>query len=428
MKEKKDEFGLTPEAESHIEHRTGGTFGAYVNIVCVVAGTGTLGLPFALNQGGWVAVSLFPLVAVICMFTSKLLIECLYCREGERLEEFSDVGRAAFGTFGYYFVKVFQYSITLSAPCIYILLSGLNLHQMVMQLAGHDVVGQRVWILISGIVVAFPVCSMKTLREATILAVFGAVSTIVVVLVVVIQGGIQYTSADYIAPATAIVKWEGLPIALATVSFSYGGNVVYPHVEATMRNPRDWNRAMFFAVLTITTMYIVVGIPGYLYYGEKAQSPILDSLPAGAGSITSYVLITLHVLLAAPIYLCSFCLEQERMLKVDTQFMSPRHELGLRVLMRASVTAILTLTAMFVPFFSDLMGLMGAISSCIIVFLVPTICHYKLFGFSRRPMWHHPVALAVMMVGFTGLILGSISSVRTLIEHIKTGVTVSAHH
>ncbi|KAJ9082960.1 hypothetical protein DSO57_1039501 [Entomophthora muscae] len=29
---------------------------------------------------------------------------------------------------------------------------------------------------------------------------------------------------------------------------------------------------------------------------------------------------------------------------------------------------------MFVPFFSDLMGLMGAISSCIIVFLVPTIC------------------------------------------------------
>ncbi|KAJ9082959.1 hypothetical protein DSO57_1039500 [Entomophthora muscae] len=72
-------------------------------IVCVVAGTGTLGLPFALNQGGW------------------LLIECLYCREGERLEEFSDVGRAAFGTFGYYFVKVFQYSITLSAPCIYIL-------------------------------------------------------------------------------------------------------------------------------------------------------------------------------------------------------------------------------------------------------------------------------------------------------------------
>ncbi|KAJ9053527.1 hypothetical protein DSO57_1023372 [Entomophthora muscae] len=430
MGEKKsNDFALTPASvDSSVDQRTGGTFGAYANIVCVVAGTGTLGLPYAMNQGGWVTAIMFLVVATICTFTSKLLIECLYYKEGERLEEFSDIGRAAFGPLGGYFVKVFQYCITLSAPCIYILLSGLNTHQMVMQFTGHDAVGQRIWILISGLVVAVPVCSMKTLREATILAVFGAFATVVVVLCVVIQGGIQYGSVDYEAPVTAAVKWEGLPLALATLSFSYGGHVVYPHVEATMRNPQQWNRAMLFAVITITAMYLAVAVPGYLYYGETVQSPILDSLPPGAGSITSYILITIHVLLAAPIYLCSFCLEQERLLKVDTQFMSSRHELGLRILLRGSITGVLTLIAIFVPFFSDLMGLVGAIASSIIVFLVPTICHYKLYGFRNRPMWHHPVTLAVVVMGLMGLVLGAISALETLIDHIKNGITVSAHH
>lgn len=29
---------------------------AYYNVVCVIAGTGTLGLPFALRQGGWIGI------------------------------------------------------------------------------------------------------------------------------------------------------------------------------------------------------------------------------------------------------------------------------------------------------------------------------------------------------------------------------------
>lgn len=32
----------------------GSSFLAYFNIVCVVAGTGSLGLPYALKQGGWI--------------------------------------------------------------------------------------------------------------------------------------------------------------------------------------------------------------------------------------------------------------------------------------------------------------------------------------------------------------------------------------
>jgi hypothetical protein len=36
------------------DSKKGSSFLAYFNIVCVVAGTGALGLPYALRQGGWI--------------------------------------------------------------------------------------------------------------------------------------------------------------------------------------------------------------------------------------------------------------------------------------------------------------------------------------------------------------------------------------
>jgi amino acid permease len=34
--------------------KQGSSFTAFFNVVCVVAGTGALGLPYALAQGGWI--------------------------------------------------------------------------------------------------------------------------------------------------------------------------------------------------------------------------------------------------------------------------------------------------------------------------------------------------------------------------------------
>lgn len=63
------------------QHRTGSSFGAYFNVVCVVAGTGTLGLPYAINTGGWITILLFFIAAILAMYTGKLLVECLYYKE-----------------------------------------------------------------------------------------------------------------------------------------------------------------------------------------------------------------------------------------------------------------------------------------------------------------------------------------------------------
>ena len=51
---------------------------ALFHVICVIAGSGILQLPFALSQSGWLGVPLMVMVGVVTEYTGRLLIECLY--------------------------------------------------------------------------------------------------------------------------------------------------------------------------------------------------------------------------------------------------------------------------------------------------------------------------------------------------------------
>ena len=81
-------------------HGNGSFATAYFNVVCVVAGTGTLGLPHAFAEGGWLGILILILSWAMAVYSGIILIECLYCKPGERLHDYKQIGRAAFGKFG----------------------------------------------------------------------------------------------------------------------------------------------------------------------------------------------------------------------------------------------------------------------------------------------------------------------------------------
>ncbi|KAI0224979.1 hypothetical protein L0F63_005295 [Massospora cicadina] len=406
------------------DHRTGSSFGAYFNIVCAIAGTGILGLPAAMAQGGWLMLMFFGIVAVVSIFTGRLLVECLYYKPGERLLELPDIGEAAFGLPGRYFTKVFHYTISLSGATIYILLTGSSVYDILNDYGGGSPLEKPIWIMLAGLVVMVPFSLLKTLKEVALLAAFGALATLAVVFVVVIWGGITY---DPTSVTTKVFDFGQLAPALATIAFSYGGNVVYPHVEGSMRYPRSWNKVLTLAIISITAMYVVTGGCGYLYYGEGVNSPVLKSLAKGPATIFGYAAITAHVLLAAPIYLCSFALEQENFLRIDRKYMSKSREFVLRVALRCFICSAVTVVAMFVPYFSELMSLCGALANCMIVFLLPVAFHYKLFGFKNRSITQSAITLVVVLLGLFGLIAGTFFASVNLITAIKNGKSGAGH-
>lgn len=379
--------------------------------MCVVAGAGTLGLPYGIKEGGWVSISFFILTTFVSIYTSKLLIECLYYKQGERLSQFADIGEASFGKSGRYFANFFSASVSLSSPCIYILLTGNNVFAVLKQTLNRDILTEQYWIAIAGVVVLVPFALAKTLKEVALLGVFGAFTTLFVVLTVAIKGGIDFPGDPSTYVPIKVVNWDGLSNSFAIIAFAYGGSVVYPHVESTMKNPKAWNKVVVFAVMTVSAMYLLIAITGAFYYGENVKNIILNSIPASAASITVYILITLHVVVAAPIFLCSFALEQEKVLKIDTKHMSASREFIFRVLFRTFLVVVLTLIAMFVPYFDVLTGVAGAVANCMTVLLIPVVCHYKLYGWRHRSFLEHVLAVVIIFMSIFGLVMGTYSSI-----------------
>ncbi|KAJ9055816.1 hypothetical protein DSO57_1039282 [Entomophthora muscae] len=400
----KDDSVKAPE-----DHGTASTFATYLNVVCIIAGSGTLSLPQAVALGGWTSLSFFIFTALATTYTSHLLISCLYCKQGQRLEQFADIGEASFGKVGRYLAKLFHYSVSLSSPTVYIYLTGENVFASFKILYGREILTRELWSIIGAVIILVPFALAKTLREVALLGIFGTFSTAVVVGVVAIYGGLDVPA---VVGITQPIVFDTLGSSLAIIAFAYGGTVCFPHVEASMRNPKAWTSVVGYGVATSTVFYFIVSITGYIYFGNTVEGNILKSLPQGVVAVVVYLLITLHVLVAAPIFLASFALEQENILNITVQHMGPQREFLIRVLFRASIVVLLTLAAVFVPNLTSLTGLAGAIANCMTIFIIPIICHFKLYGWRNRHFWEVPFAIAILIVGVFGLLFGTIDTIK----------------
>ncbi|KAI9295709.1 hypothetical protein K502DRAFT_324180 [Neoconidiobolus thromboides FSU 785] len=417
----RNEIGEPVEGgDAHDFGRTGSTFGAFFNVVCIIAGTGTLGLPNTLAVGGWVSLIFIVLSAAIAWYTGNLLIECLYYKPGKRLSSYPDVGEEAFGKVGRVFVQFFHYAIMLGASCLFILLTGLNLTRM---FATYDIaLDMKLMTLVGGVLVLIPYSLFKNMREVSFLSVFGALATLVVIVVTVVTGVIDIPNQTDAKHDN--VLWEGIPIALATISFSYGGNVVYPHVEASMKNPKAWRKMLFSSMVTVSVFYIIISVVGYYVYGRMVESPVLNSIPQGVANVVATAFITFHVIAAAPILLCGFSLEMENSFNINRDHMGPIKEFVIRFSLRVLITGILTVIAVYVPYFGDFMSLVGALANCMIVFVIPVICHLKLYGWRDRKWYEYIWMFIVIVVGLIGCILGAIDAIKSLAAHFAADAKV----
>ncbi|KAJ9071561.1 hypothetical protein DSO57_1035735 [Entomophthora muscae] len=70
--------------------------------------------------------------------------------------------------------------------------------------------------------------------------------------------------------------------------------------------------------------------------------------------------------------------------------MGRQREFCFRAIIRSSVLAGLVLTGCIVNQFELIMNLVGAFSECMLVFIVPTVYHLKMFGIRGRQAWEYP--------------------------------------
>ncbi|CEP12895.1 hypothetical protein [Parasitella parasitica] len=425
------------DENEHIEFgidrsKQGSSISALCSVICVVAGTGALGLPYALAQGGWIGLFILCLSWILSIYTGVLLIRSMYYDGKARLSSYQEVATAAFGKVGGWVAFFFTAITLVGVPVLYLLLSGLNLHTVAKGSSAE--LTFPIWVIICTCIVAAPFLFFRSLKEMTVLGVFGMLSTVVVILIVL---GVAVKEApDHIDSHHDGVIWNMFPIALSSISFSFGkyavcsyldvqymlmpitlgGNPVYPHVEQSMRNRRDWNKVITAGLTFCVILYFLAAVPGYYVYGSGARSPIYESLSdTNKGpKFASIIIITIHLILTTPILLTSFALDVEKMLKIDPEHRAFLVEWTLRLLFRGALIALVAVIAIFVPFFGDFMSLLGAFSNCALVFIFPVVFYYKLTGIKGKAWYEYILAFLTLLLGVVGLIFGTISAIQAL--------------
>ncbi|KAI8388271.1 transmembrane amino acid transporter protein-domain-containing protein [Radiomyces spectabilis] len=400
-------------------HGNGSFFTAYFNVVCVVAGTGTLGLPKAFADGGWLGILILILAYAMAVYSGIVLIRCLYCKPGERLHDYKAIGTAAFGWVGYIIASALHFLNLFGCPALYLVLAAGNMHALLQNTAGA--LDPTKWTIIWAAFLLIPSLTMKTLKEVTSIAAVGAICTMMAVFVVLIQAPMDHNSNPKPEYATTGVIWTGFPSSLATIAFSFGGNNTYPHVEHALKKPHQWKWAIVAGLSTCTCLYFLTAIPGYWSYGGATKSPIYNSLPDGAGKTLSMIVMTIHVIFAIPIYSTSFSLEFEKFIRADEERIGRFGAWLARAIIRTCTMVILAILAIFIPYFDDFMGLIGALANCGLVFLLPIICYLKLTGVRNKPFYELGFCALTIFLGIIGCVFGTKDAVQNLIRDFQGG-------
>ncbi|KAG0006595.1 hypothetical protein BGZ65_006242 [Modicella reniformis] len=395
-------------------------FQAYVNIVSVLAGAGTLGLPAALRDAGWVGLIILALACAMAIYSNQKLIKCLYYDGRNRLREYPDVAAAAFGIPGRVVVTFFYNSIALGGPVLYLILTGTNIYDLASSVGSTITLKQ--WIIIAAAIMVVPIILTKTMREVAFLSVFGALSTAIVVFIVMVAAILDSKNFDTVLKPNGelepvhhdIAIPRNVPLALATFAFSYGGNVIFPHVEESMKHKRSWNKMILWGTLTVTILYILCSTSGYAVYGDVVKSPIYLNLPGGATRTISTIIITLHVLLAIPLFMTTFNLQVEAALKLDNRGFSAKTEFIYRAIIRTISMVVVATIALFFPYFGQMMSLLGALSDGMLTFVFPVVFYLKLYGIKAVGKIELLVMIIVIIIGTAGSVIGTVDAVKEL--------------
>eukprot|EP00808_Paulinella_micropora_P016212 g50957.t1 len=412
-------------AEAHPtgQHPPAGTtvWRALCSLVCACAGAGIISLPGALRGMGWLGLVVLLLVALMAIFSAKLLVQC-QTMTGERLSSYEAIGMAVHGRVGYLLVITLQNVTLLGVNTVFLIIIGENMNHLVPCLSLHE------WVLVFGLAVLPPSC-LKSFHEISFLAVVGALASLVAGGIIMAQGVMSGLSRSDIASASSPAPRPSYTLLGSAASFSLGFNVlvfsfgfhsILPALADSMQNIQHFPWVANIALCLIGVFYSLVASLGYWGYGDDTQDNILNNFSTGSISVSvALIAIVLHTTLAYPIVQQPVAKSIQRALAIDR--LEGRAELLARLPVRTVLVFSTVLLASVVPYLGDMIGLISALSVSAASFVLPPWFYLSLSRRGNRPVsfLRYVFCVCNMLVGLLGSVLGLFYGVQALVVDIR---------
>ncbi|XP_064411285.1 vesicular inhibitory amino acid transporter [Latimeria chalumnae] len=397
------------------------TWEAGWNVTNAIQGIFVLGLPYAVLHSGYVGLLLIVLAAVICCYTGKILITCLYEEnEGGQLvrvrNTYEDIANACckhlFPKLGGKIVNMAQLVELIMTCILYLVVSGNLMSYSFPYLP----LSEKGWSVIA-FVILMPCVFIKNLKIVSKLS----------LLCSLVQFLISFAVITYCLTQTHRWSWrrfqfsmdfEKFSVSVGVIIFSYTSQIFLPTLEGSMKNRDDYVRMMTYTHFFACVFKTVFAFLAFLTWGADTKEVITDNLPSTLRMLVNLCLLSKALLsYPLPFYAAAEVLESCIFQSGSLDWRSTLWSLALR----GSLLLLTLLMAMYMPHFALLMGLTGSVTGAAMTFLLPSLFHLKL-KWQKLVLFEKLLDFIVFVLGSLCSLSGLICSIKGLIESYRYNI------
>ncbi|KAH0920322.1 hypothetical protein HID58_027982 [Brassica napus] len=357
--------------------RTGSVWTASAHIITAVIGSGVLSLAWATAQLGWLAGPVVMLLfSIVTYFTSTLLAACYRSGDpisGKRNYTYMDAVRSNLGGVKVKLCGIVQYLNLFGVAIGYTIASAISMMAIKRSNCFHKSGGKDPCHMNSNpYMIAFGLVQIifsqiPDFDQLWWLSVLAAVMSFTYSSAAngKVKGSLTGISIGAVTETQKI--WRSFQ-ALGDIAFAYSYSIILIEIQDTVKSPPSEEKTMKKATLVsvgVTTMfYMLCGCMGYAAFGDMSPGNLLT----GFGFYNPYWLldianaaIVVHLVGAYQVYcqpLFAFIERQASTRFPDSDFIAK----DIKIPVPGTVFVIITtLISMLLPFFNDVVGLLGAL-------------------------------------------------------------------
>uniref|UniRef100_A0A5B6YV51 Putative amino acid permease 3 n=1 Tax=Davidia involucrata TaxID=16924 RepID=A0A5B6YV51_DAVIN len=386
--------------------RTGTFWTATSHIITAVIGSGVLSLAWAIGQLGWVAgPTVMILFAFVILYTSNLLSQCYRSGDpvtGQRNYTYMEAVKANLGGRKVTVCGLIQYLNLFGVAIGYTIAASVSMMAIKRSNCFHKSGGKNPCHMSSnGYMITFGIIEIifsqiPDFDQVWWLSIVAAVMSFTYSTVGLALGiakvaenksfkgsltGISIGTVTHAGTVTSTQKlWRSLQ-ALGAIAFAYSYSIILIEIQDTIKSPpaeyKTMKKATLLSITVTTVFYLLCGCMGYASFGDAAPGNLLT----GFGFYNPYWLldianlaIVIHLVGAYQVYcqpLFAFVEKWSTKRWAKSEFVTAEYDIAIpfigvyqlnffRLVWRTIFVVVTTIIAMLMPFFNDVVGILGA--------------------------------------------------------------------
>lgn len=381
--------------------RTGTVWTASAHIITAVIGSGVLSLAWAVAQLGWIAGPIVMILfSFVTYFTSSLLSECYRSGDpvdGKRNYTYMDAVQSNLSAIQVKICGAIQYANLFGVAIGYTIASSISMMAIKRSNCFHASGGKNPckvnsnpYMIMFGVVEIF-VSQIPDFDQIWWLSIVAAImsftySTIGLGLGIAkvaengkVLGSLTGITVGTVTPMQKV--WRSTQ-ALGDIAFAYSYSLILIEIQDTLKSPPVESKTMRKATVTsvaVTTMfYMLCGCFGYAAFGDQSPGNLLTGFGfynpfwlldianaaivvhlVGAYQVYAQPLFAFVEKTAAEWYPDSKAITREIPVSVPG-FRAPFRLNLFRMVWRTAFVVVTTVLSMLLPFFNDIVGILGA--------------------------------------------------------------------